>query len=141
MDNFTQLVDMYDKYKEMGLQVLGFPCPQFMAQEYGTEKEIRNYIDAKFVVNYPMFSKIEINGSNTHPIYRYLKANSKQMRHSNGYKNVPWNYGKFLVDLEGRVIRFYGPKVKPIQILEDIEAVLTGEKDWDKFIDESYYSI
>ena len=141
MDNFTQLVEMYEKYKDKGLQILGFPCPQFMGQEFGTEKEIRNYLDQKFIVNYPMFSKIEINGVNTHPVYRYLKSNSKQMRDGKGIKNVPWNYGKFLVDFEGRVIKFYGPTVKPSKILQDIELVLRGETDWDKFIDESYYSV
>jgi len=87
-----------------------------------------------------MFSKIEINGINTHPIYKYLKANSRQMRDNSGVKNVPWNFGKFLVDYEGRVIRFYGPTIKPSLILQEIEPVLKGEKEWDRFIDESYYS-
>jgi glutathione peroxidase len=111
----------------MGLQIFGFPCGQFMGQELATEGEIREFIDKKFEVDFPMFSKININGPNTHPIYKYLKANSEQMRNSSGLKNVPWNFGKFLVNSHGKVVRFYGPAIKPIQILNDIEPILKGE--------------
>lgn len=112
----------------MGLQILGFPCAQFMGQELATEKEIRNFIDKEFDVDFPMFSKIQINGPNTHPIYRYLKSNCEQMRDKNGLKNVPWNFGKFLVDSSGNVLKFYGPTAKPNQILNEILPILKGEK-------------
>jgi glutathione peroxidase len=118
---------MYRNYKDMGLQILGFPCGQFMGQELATEAEIQDFISKKFEVDFPMFSKISANGPTTHPIYKYLKSNCEQMRDSKGLKNVPWNFGKFLVNSQGKVLGFYGPSIKPNQILKEIEPILKGE--------------
>lgn len=122
------MVDLYNKYKEDGLQILGFPCGQFMNQELSTENEIKDYVTQKFQVDFPMLNKIEVNGPNTHPIYKYLKYNSNQMKTENGLKNIPWNFAKFLVDKDGKVISFYEPKIKPVQMVNDIEKLLGVSK-------------
>jgi glutathione peroxidase len=95
-----------------------------MNQELSTGEEIKEFVNKKFQVDFPMFSKIEINGANIHPIYKYLKSNSTQMNTPNGLRNVPWNFGKFLVDRDAKVVGFYEPKVKPKDMLNDIEALL-----------------
>ncbi len=123
-ENYTQLQDLYHKYKDEGLQILGFPCGQFMNQEYSSEGEIKDFITKKFFVDFPMLNKVEVNGDKTHPIYKYLKSNSVQMSNANGLKNIPWNFSKFLVNRDGKIIGFYGPKVNPNAMLKDIQELL-----------------
>jgi glutathione peroxidase len=115
---------MHKKYKDRGLEILAFPCGQFMNQELSTEGEIKDFVSQKFGVDFPMFSKIEVNGENMHPIYKYLKMNCPEMKTDKGLKNIPWNFAKFLVNKEGKVIGFYGPKIEPIQMVADIERLL-----------------
>ena len=115
---------MYREHKDAGLQILGFPCGQFMNQELSTEGEIKEFVTKKFEVDFPMFEKIEVNGANTHPIYKYLKYNIPQMKTETGLKNIPWNFAKFLVDSQGKVIAFYEPKVKPEDMMKDIIPLL-----------------
>jgi len=95
-----------------------------MGQELKTNKEIKDYVDKNFKVDFPMSSKIEVNGEETHPIYKYLKYHSKEMKTDKGIKNIPWNFAKFLVDKDGKVMAFFGPKVKPDEILNDIKFLL-----------------
>lgn len=95
-----------------------------MNQELSTESEIQDFIEKKFGVDFPVFSKIEVNGQNTHDIYKYLKVNSKVMNTTEGLKNIPWNFAKFLVDYDGKVVGFYEPKIKPNEMVKDIEALL-----------------
>ena len=123
-DHYTELVEIYSKYKNSGLEIFGFPCGQFMGQELAKESDIREFISKNFKVDFPMFSKIEVNGANAHPIYKYLKYNCQEMNNNNGLKNVPWNFGKFLVNNSGQVLRFYGPKIKPKYMIDDIEKYL-----------------
>ncbi len=104
--------------------VFGFPCGQFMGQELDSEQEIKEFVENKFEVKFPMFSKIEVNGPNTHPIYRYLKANSQEMSDNKGLKNIPWNFGKFVVDSQGKVLNFYKPNITPKEILKVILPLL-----------------
>lgn len=118
---------MYKKYKDDGLQILGFPCGQFFNQELSSEKEIQNFVNDKFKVDFPMFSKIEVNGPNTHPIFSYLKFNCPEMKTENGLKNIPWNFSKFLVNSEGKVISFYKPGVKPSEMTSAIELLLKSK--------------
>ena len=118
---------MYNKHKDQGLQIFGFPCGQFMNQELSSGEEIRKFIDENYKVSFPMFSKIEVNGANTHPIYKYLKFNSIQMKTDKGLTNIPWNFAKFLVDKNGKVIGFYKPNVKPTEMFKDIEPLLRKE--------------
>jgi glutathione peroxidase len=123
-DNYLELVEIYNKHKEDGLMVFGFPCGQFMGQELDSEQEIKEFVENKFEVKFPMFSKIEVNGPNTHPIYRYLKANSQEMSDNKGLKNIPWNFGKFVVDSQGKVLNFYKPNITPKEILKVILPLL-----------------
>lgn len=123
-DNYRQLVELYNKYRDQGLVILGFPCGQFMNQELATGEEIKVFVTKKFEVDFPMFEKIEVNGQNTHPIYKYLKFNSPQMTTDTGLKNIPWNFAKFLVNRDGKVVNFYSPKVTPNEMMKDILPLL-----------------
>ncbi len=95
-----------------------------MNQELSTGTEIRKFINENYGVSFPMFAKIEVNGVNTHPIYKYLKFNSTQMKTDKGLTNIPWNFAKFLVDKNGTVIGFYQPNIKPSEMWKDIEPLL-----------------
>lgn len=109
--------DLADK----GLAVLGFPCNQFGKQEPGDAAEIANFCKLTYDVNFPMFAKIEVNGPGTHPLYDYLKSEAKGLM---GSKSIKWNFTKFLVDREGRVVKRFGPGDKPEAIRDEIEALL-----------------
>jgi len=118
-------VILYKKYANEGLEILAFPCNQFMSQEPKSEAEIKKGVVAEYGVKFPMFAKIEVNGTNTHPVYQYLKSNSKDLNAGgNTLKNIPWNFAKFLVDSNGNVLNFYGPKVEPLSMESDIKNVL-----------------
>lgn len=123
-DHYTELVELYKKYSESGLQILAFPSGQFMNQELGTEKEIKEFVSDKFKVGFPMFSKIEVNGENMHNIYKYLKLNTSELNTKDGLKNIPWNFAKFLVNSEGKIVGFYSPKIKPFELEDEIKKLL-----------------
>jgi glutathione peroxidase len=96
-----------------------------MSQESKCELDIKNFAKSKFKITFPMFSKIDVNGENTHPIYLYLKANTEEFKkNEKELKNIPWNFGKFLVDSEGKVIKFYKPDENPKMMITEIEKVL-----------------
>ena len=123
--NYTQLERLYEKYSSQGLEIFGFPCNQFMSQESGSEAEIKKGVVALFGVKFPMFAKIEVNGPNTHPIYLYLKSNSKELNVGNNtLQNIPWNFAKFLVDSNGVVHKYYDPKFEPKDMENDIKNLL-----------------
>ena len=114
---YAGLEALYKKYSGKGLVVLGFPCNQFGAQEPGEAKEIALLCEKNYGVTFPMLSKIEVNGPNAHPLYRWLKE-------AGGGGDIEWNFVKFLVDRDGEVLRRYPPKVRPEDIAEDIDSVL-----------------
>jgi glutathione peroxidase len=123
--SYQELVELYNEYQDQGLQILGFPCNQFMNQESACELDIKKFAEDKFKVTFPLFWKIEVNGLNTHPLYLYLKYNSKEFNKGNGdLKNIPWNFGKFLTDSNGKVIRFYGPDENPKNMEPEIKKLL-----------------
>ena len=105
---YSGLQELYTKYKDKGLVILGFPCNQFGGQEPGTESEIKNFCSANFDVTFPMFSKIDVNGDYTAPLYSYLKKNQKGILNS---EDIKWNFTKFLIDKTGK-IAYIWPKVK-----------------------------
>lgn len=121
---------LHQKYSNQGLAVLGFPCNQFLSQEPGTEEEIKEFCSLTFGVKFDMFSKIDVNGENTHPLYKYLKENSKGIL---GTDAIKWNFTKFLVDKNGKVIKRYAPSTKPSEIEEDIVSLL-----WYYLIDKYF---
>lgn len=118
---YAGLETLYKKYKEQGLVVLGFPCNQFSSQEPGSEAEIQNFCRVNFGVTFPMFSKINVNGDNTHPLYSYLKSEQPGIL---GTETIKWNFTKFLVDKEGKVIERFGSSTKPVSLEEEIESLL-----------------
>ncbi len=118
---FEGLQALYKDLNERGLEVLGFPCNQFMNQDPGTDESISQFCSLNFGVDFPMFAKIEVNGEGTHPLYRFLKQEARGVM---GSEKVKWNFTKFLVDRNGRVVRRYPPTTKPEAIRKDIEALL-----------------
>lgn len=104
-----------------GFAVLGFPCNQFGAQEPGDEAEIGRFCASQFAVSFPMFAKIAVNGVNTHPLYRFLKA---ERPGTLGTRNIKWNFTKFLIDRNGRVVERFAPATKPESLVTKIEALL-----------------
>jgi glutathione peroxidase len=118
---YTGLEAMYRKYKDKGLVVLGFPCDQFGHQEPGDEQEIKSFCSLKYDVSFPLFAKIEVNGTNTAPLYQHLK---KEARGLLGSEGVKWNFTKFLVDKNGKVVKRYAPTDTPASIERDVAKIL-----------------
>jgi len=122
---YAGLEALYRDFKDKGLVVLGFPCDQFGHQEPGDENEIRNFCSLNYGVSFPMFSKIEVNGLNAHPLYQYLKKEAKGLLGSEGIK---WNFTKFLVDAQGNVVKRYASIDTPAQIAKEIGPRLGGAR-------------
>jgi glutathione peroxidase len=118
---FSGLETLYETLHEQGLEILGFPCNQFLKQDPGSDAEISEFCSLNYGVTFPMFSKIDVNGENTHPLYRYLKAEAKGLL---GSEPIKWNFTKFLVNREGKVIKRYAPNTEPKDIEKDIKALL-----------------
>lgn len=118
---YAGLEQLYRQFHARGLEVLGFPCNQFKHQEPGTEAEIGAFCEKNFGVSFPLFAKVDVNGGNAHPLYRHLKREAPGVL---GTQAVKWNFTKFLVDREGRVLKRYAPRTKPQEITADIETLL-----------------
>ena len=117
---YKGLQDLYARYKEQGFEVLGFPCDQFGHQEPGDDAEIKSFCEMNYGVEFPMFAKSEVNGANTHPVFEYLK--SKKGGLFGG--TIKWNFTKFLVAKDGKVVDRYAPATPPARIAADIEREL-----------------
>jgi glutathione peroxidase len=109
--HYKGLEELYESYKDRGLVVLGFPCNQFGSQEPGTEAEIKTFCETKFGVTFPMFSKLDVNGAGRHPLYEFLTSAESA---PDGPGDIQWNFAKFLVDREGRVVARFAPTEKPV---------------------------
>lgn len=118
---YTGLEKLWRDYGSRGLVVLGFPCDQFGHQEPGDEAEIRNFCSLTYDVSFPMFAKVEVNGGNTHPLWKWLKSEKSGLL---GLEGIKWNFTKFLVGRDGQVIKRYAPTDKPESIAKDIEKAL-----------------
>jgi glutathione peroxidase len=118
---YTGLEELQKTYHDKGFEVLGFPCDQFGHQEPGDEAEIKNFCSLTYDVSFPMFAKIDVNGSNTHPLYEWLKKEKSGLL---GIGAIKWNFTKFLVDREGNVIKRYAPTDKPEAIGKDVAKLL-----------------
>ena len=118
---YKGLETLYEKYHGKGLAVLGFPCNQFGAQEPGTEKEIAQFCELNYGVTFPLFAKVEVNGANASPIYKYLKAEKPGLL---GSEAIKWNFTKFLIDRKGHVLARYAPNDTPESMAADIEKAL-----------------
>ena len=113
---YEGLQKLYDKYKDKGLEILDFPCNQFGHQAPGTEEEIQEFCTLKYKTTFPLFAKVEVNGKNEEPLFRYLKSQE------GGFlgDDIKWNFTKFLVTRDGRVVGRYAPITKPENIEGDI---------------------
>ncbi|MBV7317728.1 MULTISPECIES: glutathione peroxidase [Bacillus] len=120
---FKQLQELYDTYQPEGLEILGFPCNQFMNQEPDDEEGIQEFCEINYGVTFPMFSKVEVNGKNAHPLFAYLTDNARGML---GTKAIKWNFTKFVVGRNGEIAGRYSPNTNPKE-LEDVIAKLLGQ--------------
>src|SRR5690606_32690973 len=118
---YEGLERLYQRYRDRGLVVLGFPCNQFGSQEPGGEDEIGAFCRQNYGVSFPMFAKIAVNGEGAHPLYRWLVGAAPGLF---GSERIKWNFTKFLLDRSGQVQRRYAPITKPEQMAKDIEALL-----------------
>jgi glutathione peroxidase len=118
---YKGLEQVYQQFRERGVEVLGFPCNQFGKQEPGSEAEIGAFCEKNFGVSFPLFSKVEVNGPGAHPLFQHLKREARGVL---GTQAIKWNFTKFLVDANGKVIKRYGPQTKPEAIVGDIEQLL-----------------
>lgn len=123
---YAGLEKLYERYKDRGLVILGFPCNQFGAQEPGSAAEIGAFCQKNYGVSFPMFAKIEVNGASTHPLYRYLKKEKPGILGPLDGGAIKWNFTKFLVNRLGQVVARYAPSTKPLSLAGDIEKLLNG---------------
>ncbi len=118
---YTGLEKLWEAYKDQGLVVLGFPCDQFGHQEPGDADEIRNFCSLNYDVSFPLFEKVEVNGGAAHPLWKWLKKEKPGLL---GMESVKWNFTKFLIDKNGRVVKRYAPTDTPEKIEKDLASVL-----------------
>jgi len=118
---YTGLESLQMTYSANGFSVLAFPCNQFGGQEPGTEQEIESFCDLNYQTSFPLFSKIEVNGASSHPLFAHLKSEAPGVL---GSQRIKWNFTKFLVNQQGEVVKRYAPSTKPEAIAKDIEALL-----------------
>ncbi|KAI4341729.1 hypothetical protein MLD38_026419 [Melastoma candidum] len=120
--NYTQLSELYGRYKDKGLEILAFPCNQFLKQEPGTSEEAAEFACKRYKAEYPIFRKVHCNGPKTDPVFQFLKSRKPGFLGT----RIKWNFTKFLVDKQGRVIQRYGPITPPLSIEADIQKALGG---------------
>jgi glutathione peroxidase len=118
---YKGLEALYQNLHGKGLEILGFPCNQFGAQEPGSEKEIESFCEVNYGVTFPLFAKVDVNGGDAAPLYRHLKAAKPGLL---GSEAIKWNFTKFLVDRKGNVIERYAPNVEPASLAGDIQKLL-----------------
>ena len=125
--NYKELVTLYNKYKSTGkFEVLAFPCNQFGAQEPGSDAEVKAFA-AGYGATFPMFSKIDVNGDDAHPLFKWMKDAKKEAGPAGMLGNdIKWNFGKFLLDGDGNVVERYVPTTSPLQIEDDVKKLVNA---------------
>ncbi|MFF2908720.1 glutathione peroxidase [Paenibacillus sp. NPDC057934] len=118
---FKGLQEVYEKYNDRGFEILGFPSNQFAGQEPGESEEIAEFCEINYGVTFPMYEKVDVKGDEAHPLFKYLSAEAPGVL---GSKSIKWNFTKFLVDQDGRVLKRFAPKTTPDQIEEEIKQLL-----------------
>ncbi len=118
---YEGLQKLYETYQGKGFEVLDFPCNQFGNQAPGSNEEVANFCQLNYQTTFQTFSKIDVNGENENPLYTYLKTAQGGLLN----KDIKWNFTKFLIDRQGKVVKRYAPQTKPEEIAEDIEALLS----------------
>ncbi|WP_163100926.1 glutathione peroxidase [Peribacillus alkalitolerans] len=120
-NQYDELQKIYEKYRDQGFEILGFPCNQFMGQEPGDELDIQSFCRLNYGVTFPMFAKIDVNGEDAHPLFKYLADEAPGLL---GSKSIKWNFTKFLINREGKPVSRFAPKTKPFEFEKDIENLL-----------------
>jgi len=118
---YEGLERLYGDLKDRGFEILAFPCNQFGNQEPGTDEEIASFCQLRFQTSFPLFAKIDVNGEDAHPLYAFLKEQAPGIL---GSKAIKWNFTKFLIDRDGKVVKRFAPKDTPESLREEIEAFL-----------------
>ncbi|MFF2875724.1 glutathione peroxidase [Gottfriedia sp. NPDC057991] len=118
---YKDLQALYEEYKEDGLEILGFPCNQFMNQEPGSNEEIQSFCELNFGVTFPVFAKIDVNGDKADPLFKYLSSKAPGIM---GLKSIKWNFTKFIIDKNGEVIERFAPQTNPQEMRATIEKLL-----------------
>ena len=119
---YAGLQELHDSYADRGFTVLGFPCDQFGGQEPGTEDEIAAFCERNYGVSFPMFAKVDVNGDDAHPLFRWLREEKGGVLGD----RIKWNFTKFLVGKDGQVVKRYPPTTKPERLVDDIEQALAA---------------
>lgn len=118
---YSGLQKLWDQYKDHGLVILGFPCNQFGGQEPGSEAEIRDFCFREFHVDFPLFSKVKVNGGNSHELFKWLRA---ELPGPQGVERIKWNFTKFLLDRHGLPVKRYSSQTRPEELETDLRALL-----------------
>ncbi|MFF3022575.1 glutathione peroxidase [Gottfriedia sp. NPDC057948] len=118
---YKDLQALYEEYKEEGLVILGFPCNQFMNQEPGSNEEIQSFCELNFGVTFPVYGKIDVNGDKADPLFKYLSSEAPGIM---GLKSIKWNFTKFIIDKNGKVIERFAPQTNPQEMKSTIEKLL-----------------
>lgn len=118
---YKGLQALYEKYRDRGLEVLGFPCNQFGSQEPGSDEEIQQFCELNYGVSFPVYSKLEVNGPDAHPLFSRLKKEAPGIL---GTERIKWNFTKFLVNRDGQVVKRFAPTDKPEALEAEIESLL-----------------
>jgi glutathione peroxidase len=121
---YAGLEELYREYKDRGVVVLGFPCNQFGGQEPGSEAEIAKFCELNFGVSFPLFAKIDVNGPEAHPLYQFLKSEQGGILGAVGLGGIKWNFTKFLVDRNGKVVGRFGSGTSPASLKPEIDRLL-----------------
>ncbi|PVV03651.1 hypothetical protein BB560_001853 [Smittium megazygosporum] len=121
---YKDLESLHQEYKDKGLEILGFPCNQFGSQEPGTEEEIVSFCSTKYNVSFPIMAKSDVNGDKENPVYAFLKSEKHGLL---GLKRIKWNFEKFLVDRNGKVVGRYASTTNPSSLKKEIEALLDSK--------------
>ena len=120
---YAGLEQLHERFRDRGFAVLGFPCNQFGQQEPGSEAEIGAFCEKNYGVHFPMFAKVDVNGDNAHPLFKYLKQVAPGVL---GTEMIKWNFTKFLINKDGTVAQRYAPQTKPEEIAADVERLLSA---------------
>ena len=118
---FKGLEKLYEKYKDNGFEILGFPCNQFGKQDPGSNEQISEFCELNYGVTFPMFQKVDVNGEGAHPLFKHLKSEAPGML---GTEAIKWNFTKFLVDQNGKVVQRFAPKDTPEKIDSEVQKLL-----------------
>jgi glutathione peroxidase len=120
---YAGLEELYERFRDRGFAVLGFPCNQFGQQEPGSEADIGDFCEKNYGVHFPMFAKVDVNGDHAHPLFKHLKQSAPGVL---GTELIKWNFTKFLINKDGTVAARYAPQTKPEEIAPDVEKLLNA---------------